>query len=272
MKRILCPTDMSAVANNAIVYAAKMAQVSGSEIILFNVQSLFDLGPKEWLKGNSEEVQKAKSVLEAQAFEVAREFDISCYAELQVSGIALSNLISKVGSEFDLIVMGTNGPDDLYQFFAGSNTYHVIRKATTPVLLAPSTAGYNGINLAILAYDYLRDGIPPIEEVYRTLHHYHCELRVLQLLEESYSQLQEDELKARQGMITDIHSQEIQISFDSVHTGKLTHALDLYMKRNNADLLILNSRHYSMIRRIFHRSITRALSVIADFPVLVIHA
>lgn len=271
MKRILCPTDFSSTANNAIAYAAKFAQVTGSEIILFNVKSLFDLTSGELQKGKSEQIEDTKSVLESQALEVTRAFDISCYADVTVSGVALSTLISQAGSQFDLIVMGTNGPDDLYQFFTGSNTYNVIQKSKVPVLLIPENAEYSELELAVLAYDYLREGMPPIKQVHQILQPFECGIRVLQLLEISYSERQEQELEERKEQIAAALTDAIPVSFDSLHTDNPGHALEMYMKKTNADILILNSRHYSLLQRIFHKSLTKALSVIADFPMLVIH-
>ncbi len=271
MKRILCPTDFSSTANNAIAYAAKFAQVTGSEVILFHVESLFELPTGDLIKGESTHIDRAKSVLETQAMEVSRAFDISCYADVEVSGTSLSTLVARVGSEFDLIVMGTNGPDDLFQFFTGSNTYNVIRKSTVPVLLIPETAEYAELELAVLAYDFFRDGMPPIKEVHDILRSFECEIRVLQLLEISYSELQEREIEERKEQIKADLTDALPVSFDSIHTDNLPHALEMYVQKNNADLLIINTRHYSFIQRIFHKSITKALSVIADFPVLVIH-
>jgi nucleotide-binding universal stress UspA family protein len=272
MKRILCPTDFSTTANNAIVYAAKFAQVTKSEIILFHVKSLFDLIPEELLKAKSEQIEGIRSIIERQAFEVAQTFKISCYAEVQVSGIALSTLINEVGSEFDLIIMGTNGPDDLYQFITGSNAYNVIRKAIVPVLLIPHTVEFKEIELAVLAYDYLREGIPPIEETRQLLSPFKYQLRVLQMLEESLSELQEAEVQGRQHLVANVVATDIPFEFDVIHTDNPAYALQSYIKANKADVLILHLVYYSLINKIFHKSLTKAMSVIADFPVLVFHS
>lgn len=44
MKKIVCPTDFSAICNNAITYAAKLAQIT-TDLTLLNVQSMFDYTP-----------------------------------------------------------------------------------------------------------------------------------------------------------------------------------------------------------------------------------
>jgi hypothetical protein len=45
MKKILCPTDFSETAHNAIAYAAKLAKATNCELTLLNVQSMFDFTP-----------------------------------------------------------------------------------------------------------------------------------------------------------------------------------------------------------------------------------
>ncbi len=122
MKKILCPTDFSEASLNAIGYAAKFAQQCDSELVLFNIQSIFSLPPGELLTKDPPTVEKARHTLEAQALEVTTAFNVSCYGEVQVSDDTLSSVISNRSEEFDLIIMGTNGPEDLYQFFFGKNT------------------------------------------------------------------------------------------------------------------------------------------------------
>ena len=43
IKKIICPTDFSSVANNAIEYAAKLSQVFNAELMLFHVQVISPL-------------------------------------------------------------------------------------------------------------------------------------------------------------------------------------------------------------------------------------
>lgn len=271
MKKILCPTDFTDTAHNAIAYAAKFAQATEAELILFNVQSVFDISPTEIIKGHSEVVDSIRTSLEAQALEVAKEFNISCYSEVQISNTPLSSIISDRGKEFDLIIMGTNGTDDLYQFFMGSNTYNVIRKSSVPVLLVPITCGYSAIDLVVYAYDYVYKGVPGLSQLTSLLGPFNSQVRVLQVLDGSYTREMDTDVKEQQALLTDIFEDTLDITFDLIHSGELDESIHRYVLRNEADLLALSTHHYSLIEKVFHKSLTKKISSIADYPVLVFH-
>src|SRR5687768_4757067 len=123
MKKILCPTDFSYAAHCAIAYAAKLAHATNSELTLLHIHSVFDLDPVDIITGNQTVIGKIAERLEAQTTQVGKAFRINCNAEVEGSVSRLSSVIREKGKNYDLIVMGSDGCGDLYQFFAGSNTY-----------------------------------------------------------------------------------------------------------------------------------------------------
>jgi nucleotide-binding universal stress UspA family protein len=271
MKKILCPTDFSDTAHNAIAFAAKFAQVTNAELVLFHVQSLYSLTPVEILRGQSDTVELVRAQLEAQCKQVAKAFKISCYSEVQVAGATLSTVISTNASDFDLIVMGTNGPDDFYQFFSGSNAYNVIQKAEVPVLLVPLDCDYRNINMVVYAYDYLRDGKLPQKQISKWIKILNTELRVLEVLEESTSKRIDNELKGLQAVIRNQSPNELNLTFDTIHSNDVVDAINDYVLRHNADMLVLCTHHYTFMEKIFHKSVIKALSAMARYPVMVFH-
>ncbi|ELR70144.1 universal stress protein [Fulvivirga imtechensis AK7] len=271
MKKILCPTDFTDTAHNAIAYAAKFAQANEAQLIIFNVQSVFDISPVEIIKGHSEAVDFVRRNLEAQALEVAKEFNISCYGEVEVSNTPLSSIISDRGKEFDLIIMGTNGTDDLYQFFMGSNTYNVIRKSSIPVLLIPADCGYSAVDLVVYAYDYVHKGVPALNQLTSLLRPFNSRVCVLQVLDGNYTQEMEVEVREQQALLRDLFEDKQDVIFDLIHSGELSESIHRYVLRNKADILALSIHHYSLMESIFHKSLTKKISSIADYPVLVFH-
>lgn len=271
MKKIVCPTDFSEAARNAIAYAAKVAQVAQAELVLLNVHSLFSLTPVELVSGHSDTVSEIQKQLEAEAKEVARQFKISCYSEVQVSGFPLSSIISAEAQQFDLIVMGTNGPDDLYQFFLGTNTYHVIQKSTTPVLLVPVKYTFSPIDTVVYAFDYWREGNLPLTPLLPWLQYFKSELRIVEVLEASRSEVQDEEMRGRQEILRHQIDADIPVSFDAIYTQDPKLSLHQYMARNQADMLALHVHPYSWLEKLFHKSLTKSLSMIADYPMFVFH-
>jgi nucleotide-binding universal stress UspA family protein len=270
MKRILCPTDFSETAHNAIAYAAKFAQVTESELVLFNVQSLFALSPVELIKGKSDAVEMVKEQLEAQSREVAKIFKISCYSEVQLSGIQLSSLIGANAKDFDLIIMGTDGENDLYQFLSGSNTYNVIKKADVPVLLIPPDCSFNEIALTVYAFDYLKEEKLPLDQLSEWMMLLKSRLRVLEVLESSFSLEKNKNLQQLQGLIEEIIPSELSVTFSTVHSKDVADSINLYVLENDGDMLALCTQHH-LLGGLFHKSVIKAISIRARYPVFVFH-
>lgn len=271
MKKILCPTDFSDTANNAIVYAAKLAQAMKCDLTLLNIQSLFDLTPAELVIGKQTSVAAAATRLEAQSIEVSRAFKISCYSEIDSGFTKLSTAIAEKARHFDLIVMGTDGADDLYQFFSGSNTYNAILKSRKPCLLVPDGYAYSEVKSMVYAYDYLRNRNLPLPKLAPFVNALHCQLTVLQVMEEAYSKDAENDLKELQFIIKSFHGDALPFEFDTIRSSEVAQSINSYMLRNEADILALCSVHRSLIGRMFHKSIVENISTVCNYPVYVFH-
>jgi len=271
MKRIICPTDFSATAQNAVVYAAKLAHAVGAELTLFNVQSLFELTPEEMLHGKALAIQAVHEQLEDQCREVRRVFKISCYADIQPSTRSMTKVISTRASDFDLIVMGTNGVDDVYQFFAGTNTYHVIRQVSVPVLLVPDGVGYTEISRVVYAFDYLKQRKLPLDQLLPLVEQLNSELSVVQVLEEAYSLEVEKDLKELQLYCRKQLQDKVKFGFDTIHSNELAGSINSYVLRTDADMLALCTLHHNFIEKLFHKSVIKVISGIASYPVFIFH-
>jgi nucleotide-binding universal stress UspA family protein len=271
MKKILCPTDFSDIALNAVAYAAKFAQVTNAELVLFHVQSLFALSPVELIRGQSDSVELVRAQLEAQCKQISKAFKISCYGEVQVAGAPFASVVTANAADFDLIVMGSNGEDDFYQFFTGSNTYNVIEKAAVPVLLIPWDCEFREINTMVYAYDYLRDGKLPLNQIIGWAKDLNTELRVLEVLEESTSKVIDKELKGLQAVIRNQVPDKVNLTFDTLHASDVADTINEYVLKHDVDVLALCTHHYSFLQKLFHKSVIKALSTRARYPVLVFH-
>lgn len=270
MKRILVPTDFSEAAHNAIAYAAKLAQLTGSELVLLNAQSLFDITPQEVIEGKHKTIQKVELQLEAQCREVTKAFKISCYGDVQPSLSSLTGIITHKGSGTDLIVMGTNGPDDLFQFFTGSNTYNVIRKTSVPVLLIPEGCGYGSLRRIVYAFNYLGEHILPLSQVSTLVKSLQCELKILQVTQENHNEEKESRLRQMQLKLLAVYP-DLKLSFDLEKSSDTALSIHRYVLKKNADMLALCTQHYNFLENLFHKSVIKTISGIAEYPVFVFH-
>jgi nucleotide-binding universal stress UspA family protein len=269
MKKILCPTDFSDTALNAIAYAAKFAKASSSMLTLVNIQSANSpsLIPEKELVLNA-----VSERLEELSKEVRQFFKISCEAEIVQSGSLLSDAIAQRAADFNLIVMGTHGVESLMEFFMGSNTYHAIRKSKIPLMLIPPDCAYSEIKSIVYAYNYLNERKLPLKQLQPWIKALQCELTVLQVNEEAISQDVVDEMKELQFIIAEEwKGDDININFDSIRSSEIAPSIHSYIQRNQNDVLVLCTTHRNFIQEFFHKSVIKVISGIASYPVLVFH-
>jgi nucleotide-binding universal stress UspA family protein len=271
MKKILCPTDFSDTAHAATAYAAKLAQATNCELVLLNVQSLFDFSVEELFQGKRVTIEVAASQLEAQAQQIAKSFHISCYAEVEPTFRRLSSIIQEKSGQYDLIVMGTDGPDDLFQLMGGSNTYNAILRTQIPMLIIPAGFVYSEIRSMVLAFDYLRERSLPLTLLSRFVKALKCKLTVLQVQEAAFSQVAEEDLQGLQVVFRNIYDDDLTFSYDAVHSDQVAQSINSYMLQNQVDVLAVCSVHRNLIERLFHKSVIRELSAISRYPIYVFH-
>jgi len=272
MKKILCPTDFSDTARNAVTYAAKLAHKLDAELTLFNVQSLGDLTPEEAAWGEDVNVGVAAEQLESLCLEVRKVFKVSCYPAMTTSLMTVNNRIGDIAGAFDLIVMGTDGPDDMFQFLMGSHTYQVIKKTSTPVLLVPKDCGYSDITSTAYAFDYQHNPVLPLSHLLPVLKPFGTTLAVVAVTGGSRHEDDTLEIEAFSRRVTELHKDGIQAEFHLVRADDPVKGMDQFVIENKMDLLVLCSVHHNFIHRLFHKSVIRSVTAMAHYPVLVFHA
>ena len=139
MKKILCPCDFSTPALRGIEYAADLCQKINGNITLCHVQ------PSVWPEAIflepvvEESIESAEDKLKVIADGLTEKFGIKTQLLNPRSTHTVEQTIGNLSEEFDLIVMGTNGLDDAFQFLFGSTAFNVAKLADCPVLIVPES-------------------------------------------------------------------------------------------------------------------------------------
>jgi nucleotide-binding universal stress UspA family protein len=162
MVKIICPTDFSDTADQAIDYAAQLARKAEGELTLLNVQSLYSMTPVEAIRGKRLTIHSAEDRLQDQCSEVTKVFKIPCYAAVETARYSFADRIAKKSAAYDLIVMGTSEANDHHHFFFGSKAYQVIKESFVPVLLIPESCNYHPVSVIVFAFDYEQERKLPI--------------------------------------------------------------------------------------------------------------
>lgn len=271
MKKILCPIDFSDVSRNAMGYACKVAHQLGGSVTLLNVQSLAEMTPEQALYGEKMNVEAAGKQLEEWAREASTIFRVACYSEVTSVVSSMHKMISARASEFDLIIMGTSGADDVFDSFFGSNTYQVIRKSSIPVMVVPSSCIFSEIRNILYAYDYWHHENVPMNQLLELAKVMGSKVTVLQMTDQPSSRDEEVKLKARQQQILDRYKGE-DIQFETVSTTSKSETLGEFLKKTRADLLALCTVQHGFPENLLHKSLIKEISLKADYPLMVFHS
>lgn len=267
MKKILCPTDFSDAAQNGIAYAAKLAKVINAELTLFHVQSLIEIAPAE----SGEDLESLTQQLESQCDEIARTFKIPCDAIVESTFKKLSTVIHDISPQYDLVVMGSNGADTLYQFFTGSHAYNAAVKSKSPVLIVPRDYIFSEIKNIVYSFDYLSERHLPHKDLIEFATALKSELTILQVMEEAKSEGVDEDLKELQTIIKNIYSGDVPLKFASLRSSDIARSINSYIFKEQPDVLAVCSVHMNIVQRLFHTSVIKNLSTTSDIPVFVFH-
>ena len=271
MKKILCPTDFSDSAQNATAYAAKLAHRMGAQLMLLNVQPSVGSLPLGMLGSKSETAQAYEKLLADQAYEISRTFKISCYAEVQLSSVSLSKTIAYKASEYDLLVMGTNGADDLFQFLAGSQSYNAIVESSVPAIVIPNNCIYSEIEDVVFAFDYLRSRRVSVKQLIPFVKALDARLTILQIMEEIKSEHMQTDLMESQQILNNKYGDEMNLLFDTATSSSVPTCINEYVHQHQPDVLAVCSVHRSFLGSLFHKSVFKELSAMLSYPVFVFH-
>lgn len=269
VKNILCPVDFSDASRNGLEYASQLAKKISAHLTLLYVRT--SIWPEavqleEEIKDSNESIASKLSLI---ASEVHKEFGILCNYHIKQTTDTAEETIADHSKQYDLVVMGTNGADDYYQYVFGSHTFHVIAKSKCPVVVVPVGVGYRPVRLLVYAYDPDTNPIFLIEELKKLAVHLNAEVRVLHITEEKPSEEENRKLEILKEAVRVREPKNIAWTFDYQYSHEVSWALDQYMKRNKGDMLALSFHHRTLIDNLFNENVVKRISMMAEYPVFV---
>jgi nucleotide-binding universal stress UspA family protein len=277
IKKIICPTDFSDAANNALEYAAKLAQVYGAELQLVNVERLVPVADAVGLtpvvgKSTKENVLFASARLREMSIEANRTFKISTNYEVALTAKSLAKTLSSMGKRNTMIVMGTNGADDLSQFFFGTNTYNVIKKAECPVLLVPENYSYGTYKNILYAFTYEEKGKLALAQLHEFTKSFDAGITFLHV-SKSETEISQDVFSAVKEEVEEYFDAKKPLEFKRIFSSDAANAIDDFIHQQPTDLLVMAARHRNVIESIFRkRPLLKTLSIISRYPILIFHS
>lgn len=268
MKKILVPTDFSKAAFNALEYAVNLAKKLNTEVILLNAYAV----PNTSIMIDLTDVLKNDSI--NGLIKVKNEL-LELYPNTEIETIDYNgDLISSVkfcstNNNIDLVIMGTTGATGLKETFVGSNTATLIQEIDIPLIAIPFGTKL-GDKLKITVSTDLKNlkNIDVFETVKKIAKVHSGEFHLINVSED-LSKVDPTKFIEHAADVDDIFT-----GFD--HSFKFLENTDFeaeildYINTNNINMLVVVSRKRSFFARLFHKSISRKLTMHSPIPIVVL--
>lgn len=280
MKKILCPTDFSPVASQAIAFAAAIAQRAHVHLTLMHVLHLpiVDTSETALVAGEllGEQMRDAGERLSALCQEVESRFGANGGSGFTCDFILKEALLTDLAEHltkregYDLIVMGTTGGGNkLEELLVGSNTESVIEEVKCPVLAIPAKADSLSLEKIVFASDYTPDDRGALQQIAQLAKLFNASVDVVHVVKESTPETQ---AKAeRFWREVEQALPEVSLRFQEVVSRHREEGIKSYYKEVNGSVVAILRKEKRFLQDLFSQSLTERLTYQAEVPLLVLH-
>ncbi len=272
MKKILVPTDRSPNAQHALNYALELYKGQEVEFILFQSYDIPTYAADMPVPLDNLGADELTRILNEDATELNNQYKEEAYTfSTKVAAGSLAFNIESVVEELDidLVVMGTKGASGVSAAIIGSNTSDVIQAATCPLLAVPESADIRLPMQILFASDNkgLSDSgiVAPMMELAKQ---FGAHIHLMNVLDEGKLTTVDE---AVQGLKMDHLLEDIEHTFHFENGKDKAQAIENYLNTHNIDLLAVVPRKNNFFDAIFHRSVTRKLTLHTKVPMLAMH-
>lgn len=269
-RKMVCPTDLSPAAQNAVEYAAKLCQKTGASLELVHVEPVSSLELLFAGRKKMEEVLNWSQSLEAVARDINKVFKISCSVDVETKNCPIPEVLSAKAGPETLLVVGTNGSDSTFQQFFGSNAFNIVTRAKGPVLVIPENVSFGTIRRVVLAWDYKLS--PSLIRQVKDFTNDIGGKLVFVHISKHDTLISRDVFKAVKESVAGNGDEEplrTDYEFDRMDSTDIYKGLDDYVREKQADVLAISMKSGRLVRHIFG-SISEE-GTLPSYPLLVIH-
>jgi nucleotide-binding universal stress UspA family protein len=162
-----------------------------------------------------------------------------------------------------MVVMGITGGGTLSEKLIGSNTVSVARNSSVPVIIVPAGVAFKPHKKIVLLTDYAHtDENVPINKIHWFLDQTHAELMVLHI---------EKDASVTQELQEIVLLKDHKPTYHVVHHTSFTEGVNDFIKKHEADMVIILPKSHGLFASLFTTSHTTRLAFHSSIPVLAIH-
>jgi nucleotide-binding universal stress UspA family protein len=273
IKRILCPIDFTAASTNAMEYAAKLSKQLNASLTLWNmceIQIMDEIASTNKLPNAIGNKQKELSeILQDWCTEIKEDYAVPCgyFVSSSIENLEKTLAHYTDGENFDLMVAGTNGIDDMYQFFFGTNSYRIIKEVECPVMIIPEGYDFKEMKSVVFTTDYSLDDAKLAKGLIKT---FDSSITFLHL-SKKHSNISKEVFHSFKSLFEDEVGNDYKVHFERlIYKDKLDGLVEKMIEKE-ADMVIMSTEHRGWFEDLFHKSFTKKVLDGIQIPALVFH-
>jgi nucleotide-binding universal stress UspA family protein len=269
IEKVICPFDFSSTGRAGLEYAGMLARALRARLTIFYVQPSVWPEAMQLYEDRNEITKGIKRLLKLEVQGIEDTFGAECDYAIEPTTDTVEITIGAVSADYDLIVMGTNGADNLYEHVFGTNSFHVLGLARCPVLMIPEDVKARVPRMIVYAFDPETNPVFLVSQLENLAMPLDAEVTTLNVIPASNKKEIERKMELLGDALGVIERKGFDWNFEPTFSDDVVTEVDQYMKEGHADILALSYHHRTLFEKLFRRNVLKEISRIADYPVLV---
>lgn len=278
MQKILLPTDFSDNSYKAVSYAMKLFKDQECTFFLLHtytpaiyqaeyvMHAPMQVGLSDFYQSNSiQQLEKLQDRIVTEFKNPKHKFIIHAAFNLLVDEI----LETIKNEQIDLVIMGTQGASGAKEIFFGTNTIHVIKKSTCPVIAVPISNKHSLPSNILFPTDfevsYQNDQFTELKNIVNS---HRSKLKVLHI--STNYELDPEQAKNKTKLKGIFKG--IQMEFQEVEDQGVISAINGFQNDNDVDFLVMVQHKRTFLERLFMEPVIDKIGFHVTIPFMVIPA
>lgn len=272
--KILCPIDFSECSLNAIEYASRLGEKYQADLVLFhvlNTQDYLKLSPLDVNGRHQDEFvrEKMQTLQKAVETESIPKGLKSCEIAFQDGDIVASTIAFAGQMKAKLIVIGTEGMNELRENIIGSKASQIVQESEIDVLVVPRKVFFKIPRKLIYASDYLEEDKLAIQKIVEFAGFFDSEIDLVHIssthkaIDKTLHQVMIEEITPF------IRYEKVNFVLKSFRDD-LALGLENYLQTSKGDMLITLSKKKSFFDLIFSKNLSKKMAYFISKPLWVI--
>jgi len=281
IRSILVPTDLSANAMKAALYAASVAQKAGAVVYLLHViepvtdsirhpYPLHDRLLEEITNNRIREMKIFQSDMAVACPDTKTETEI-------VKGITITSVLDFAeGQQIDLIVMGTKGATGLKEFFMGSVTSGTVGRSKVPVFAVPDEYVFEVPDGILFATDRYEEDRQLVDRIVEMASLFNAVVHVIVFVDigtstADYYIYNHKQLNQYLSFLKQTYP-GISVTGELLEDREFEEKIEDYNIKNEVDIVAMITYPKSFWEKLLKKSVTKKMAFHSKIPVLAIPA